>query len=129
MADELKMNTVFSYNKYHVAPKEKRMAYGRVFDSKVEMEMYLILKAMEVEGSVSDVQLQRTFLLQEKYITANKKKVSSISYVCDFYFYDKVQRRYRVVDCKGMKTDAFRLKEKLFNCRYKNQGLFIEYEL
>jgi hypothetical protein len=38
--------------------------------------------------------------------------------VADFTFYDEREKRDRVVDVKGFRTEVFKLKAKLFAARY-----------
>lgn len=112
--------------KYNVSAKEQRMYYGIVFDSQAEANEYLYARAELESGRIRELILQKAFVLQEAFIDAKGKHHQDIEYVADFYFYDVKQKRYRVVDTKGFKTDMFRIKEKLFNFKYKEKGLYIE---
>lgn len=113
-------------NKYNVADKSKRRVYGMVFDSRLESEMYLVVRSEQEKDNIKDLELQKEFVLQDAFTDAAGFRHQKVSYFADFYFYDNRQKRYRVVDCKGMKTDLFRLKKKMFNHKFKDKGLFIE---
>lgn len=79
---------------------------GICFDSKAEASYYAALKIRERDGEVCDVELQRPYCL-----TVNGVLITT--YRADFVFWDVAQRRRRVIDVKGVKTPAFRLKQKL----------------
>ena len=87
------------------------------FDSKREAARYTELKVMEEQGLIKDLVLQPKFVLIDKYKNGDGKNVRALCYVSDFqYFTD-----YGVVieDVKGMKTDVYKLKKKLFERFYK----------
>ena len=113
-------------NKYNVSDKSKRMFYGKLFDSKAEGEMYLVLKSEEEKGNIKNLRTQIKFILQEAFIDAHELNHKKITYSPDFVFYDNKQKRVRILDAKGYNTDVFKLKKKMFNYRFKDQNLFIE---
>lgn len=85
----------------------KKVEYnGIVFDSKRECERYKVLKEMEDKGEINDLQLQVSYTLLPK-----TDKTRPTRYIADFvYFKDG----WRVVeDCKGFKTEEYRLKKKM----------------
>lgn len=100
-------------NKYH---NKKVIVNGIKFDSKHEADVYIKLKMAERCGSIQSLRLQVPFELQEKY-TINGKTVRAIKYVADFVFVNK-QGVTEVWDAKGMKTDVYKLKKKLFEFKY-----------
>jgi len=62
---------------------------------------------------VNDIILQPKFLLQDKFTCHwSGKKYRDMTYCADF------QVGNIVIDVKGMKTEVFKIKEKLFRCRY-----------
>lgn len=95
---------------------EKVCADGITFDSIHERDIYLQLKAAERGGAISNLRLQVPFILQEKYVI-NGKTVREIKYVADFVF-ENEDLETEVWDAKGMKTDVYKLKKKLFECKY-----------
>ena len=114
-------------NKYRVSPKTKRTAFGIVFDSKLEMQHYMVLMSRRQEGLIGPIELQPTFLLQKAFIDNTGKKHRKIEYVADFA-YDQldIEEGDRIIeDTKGHPTPVFRLKEKLFRYKYPNKILRI----
>lgn len=107
-------------SKYHA---QKTEVDGKTFDSKHESRDYLKLKSMEDSGIISNLQTQVSFELQPKYTTKDGRKIRSISYVADFV-YERDGVTY-VQDSKGMKTDVYKLKRKMFECRYPDI-IFVE---
>lgn len=95
---------------------KKTVVDGYVFDSKIEAKRYNELKMLLRSGVVTDLTLQKVFLLQDGFIYANKKE-RTITYVCDFYYKDK-QGNEIVEDAKGFKTDVYKIKRKLFLYKY-----------
>ena len=102
-----------SYNKYS---NEKEVVDGITFDSKHEAEVYSKLKMLERCGAIRNLRLQVPFILQDKY-EINGRKVQAIKYVADFVF-ENDDLEMEVWDAKGMKTDVYKLKKKLFEYRY-----------
>lgn len=84
---------------------------GITFDSKKEARYYSDLKLLERAGEVTDVELQKPFV-----ITINGVLVCT--YRADFCFYDTREKRPRVVDVKGMDTPVSKLKRKLVRAQY-----------
>lgn len=100
------------YNKY----KNRKVQIDRyVFDSVKEGKRYRELALLEQAGEISDLELQPKFLLQESF-RKNGKTYRSISYIADFMY--KQNGKTIVEDVKGIKTDVFKLKLKLFEYKY-----------
>lgn len=99
--------------KYH----NKKIQYnGITFDSKKEYYRYLYLKTLENIGKISELELQKKFLLQEEF-TYNGKKERPIYYIVDFYYFDKKLNCYIAEDVKSEITrqdKVYRLKRKIF---------------
>ena len=102
------------------APKygnNKLVIDGIRFDSKVEAGCYVEASTYPAKFNLD---LQKKFEIHPKY-KADGKTIQAINYICDFYitkskFFKKpeyVPRSY-VIDVKGIKTNEFKLKEKLF---------------
>lgn len=106
--------------KYH----NKKVVYNGIkFDSKKEMKRYVELKLLEKNGAISNLELQPKFLLQPSYINAENKKIRAIYYVADFYYYDNEMKKYVIEDTKGIKTDVYKLKKKMFEYIYKGRTI------
>lgn len=102
-------------NKYSA---KKTTIDGITFHSKAEAEYYAALKLLKRVGEVKDFTLQPRYTLLEAYshpITG--KKVQGIEYVADFLV-TYADGRTEVVDVKGVKTEAYKIKKKLFEAKY-----------
>lgn len=70
-------------------------------------------------GQISNLQKQVLFVLQEPFTAYDGEKIRAISYVADFTYEDKDGRTI-VEDAKGMRTDVYKIKRKMFLYKYKN---------
>jgi hypothetical protein len=100
---------------------------GILFDSISESEYYRYLKGEELRGNVRAVETQPVFLLQEGF-EKNGAKYKPITYIADFRYIDK-DDNVRIVDVKtkATETEVFRLKRKLFEKKYPDLHLHVEY--
>ena len=101
--------------KYH---NTKVIYDGIKFDSKKERARFITLKQLEKMGIIESLELQKKFLLQEGYTNAKGKKIRPIYYIADFYYYDYIDNKWVVEDVKGVRTDVYKLKKKLFEYKY-----------
>ena len=92
---------------------------GITFDSKLEASRYAELKLLERAGEIQQLQLQPKFTLQDAF-EKNGKKYRAIVYIADFMYFDNQKRKWIVEDTKGMKTDVYELKKKLFEYKFRN---------
>lgn len=97
--------------------KNKKIIYNGIkFDSKRECKRYkellLLLKANEIK----DLQLQKRFVLQDSF-KFQGKTIRSITYIADFVYYDK-NGNMIVEDTKGVKTEVYKIKKKMFQKKY-----------
>lgn len=90
---------------------------GIKFDSKKEAKRYIALKELEKKGNIEKLTLQPRFLLQEGF-RKNGKAYRKIEYVADFMY--EQDGKLIVEDVKGIKTDIYKLKQKLFEKRYQD---------
>jgi hypothetical protein len=93
-----------------------------VFDSIRESKRYKELKLLERAGEIKELELQPHFLLQESF-KKNGKTYRKIEYVADFKYIEK--GKTIVEDVKGIQTDVFKLKHKLFEKKYPDLELRI----
>lgn len=84
------------------------------FDSKKEAKRYKELKLLERSGAISNLELQPQFILQDKFKDRTGKTIRAIKYVADFKYFDNQEQSLVVEDVKGMKTDVYKLKKKIF---------------
>lgn len=92
------------------------------FDSNLEAERYRQLKLLQRAKQISNLRLQVPFLLQESF-KKNGKTHRKIEYIADFVYEENGQTV--VEDTKGMKTETFKIKQKLFEYKYPDLNLKI----
>lgn len=88
---------------------------GIKFHSRKEAERYTILKLMEKSGGISNLELQKKYVLIPT-IPAVKGVCSaqrSCCYIADFVYTDNKTGRIVVEDVKGMRTEVYKIKKKL----------------
>ncbi len=93
-----------------------------VFDSIRESQRYKELKLLEKVGEISNLELQPRFLLQDSF-KKNGKTYRKIEYIADFQYIEN--GKAIVEDVKGMQTDVFKLKHKIFEKVYPDLELRI----
>lgn len=108
---------MLTYNKFHVAPREKRTSDGILFSSKMEKDRYEQLKLLVQAGEIKELQLQPRFTLIEAF-ERNGEHFLPIHYVGDFSYWDCKKKRRVVEEVKGYETEVFKLKYKLFKHRH-----------
>lgn len=101
-------------SKYHA---KKTVVDGITFDSRKEADRYLVLKGMEEDGAIEDLRRQVRYELIPAF-DVDGKHYRPVYYVADFVYVDKETSKTVVEDVKGMRTDVYRLKSKLFARRY-----------
>ena len=106
-------------SKYH---NKKVQVDMYVFDSIAESRRYKELVLLERAGQIRDLELQPKFLLQEGF-KKNGKTYRPIYYVADFMYWGG--NKMIVEDVKGIETDVFKLKHKLFEHKYPDYELKI----
>ena len=85
---------------------EKTTVDGYTFDSKKEAKRYVELKTLQQFGKISDLKLQVGFDLHVNGFLV-------CTYRADFVYHEHGQKV--IEDCKGYKTDVYRIKKKLIN--------------
>lgn len=93
-----------------------------VFDSIAESKRYKELALLEQAKQIKGLKLQPKFLLQEGF-RKNGKTYRKIEYIADFMYIEK--GKVIIEDVKGMETDVFKLKRKLFEYKYPDFELKI----
>lgn len=88
---------------------------GITFDSKREACRYLVLKSMEEDGAIENLRRQVRYELVPAF-DVDGKHYRPVYYVADFVYVE--DGKEVVEDVKGMRTDVYRLKSKLFARRY-----------
>jgi hypothetical protein len=100
-------------SKYHA---KKTIIDGKPFDSLKESRRYSELLLLAKAGEVTNIECQPRFLLQESF-KKNGKTHRKIEYVADFRV-TYADGRVEIEDVKGIKTEVYRLKKKLFEKKY-----------
>lgn len=103
--------------KYH---NKKIVIDGIKFDSIKESNRYRELKLLQKANLITELELQKKFELQPSYINNKCQKVRAITYIADFFYYDKQKDQYIIEDVKGYRTDVYKLKKKLLEYVYPN---------
>lgn len=111
-----------NHSKYRA---KKTIIDGIKFDSKREADRYCELKLLEKANEIRSLELQPRFLLQDKFKDRNGKTHRKIEYVADFMYINKDDKKI-VEDVKGMMTDVYKLKKKLFLNLYDEEYDFRE---
>lgn len=104
------------YNKYNAS---KTVVDGIRFDSRAEARRYRELKLLQQAGEIKDLELQPSFLLIERF-KCRGKNYRDTRYIADFAYIEVKTGLQVVEDVKGVETEVFRLKKKLFLKRYGN---------
>lgn len=96
----------------------KTMVDGYKFDSAAEARYYSQLKLLKHAGKI------REFILQPKYVLLDGyrhpqtgKKIQGVTYKADFLV-TLPDGSQEVIDVKGVRTEAFQIKKKMFEQRY-----------
>lgn len=95
----------------------KAMVDGIEFDSLMEARYYIYLQYLLKQGYIKSFQRQVKYLLQKGYVNNVDKKIQAIEYIADFTVTD-INDNLTVIDVKGLKTDIFKIKEKMFGYVY-----------
>ena len=106
-------------NKYR---NKKVIVDDYIFDSIQESRRYKELKLLLKAGKISNLELQPHFLLQDKF-KKNGKIYRKIAYIADFKYTEN--DKTIVEDVKGIQTDVFKLKHKIFEKLYPDLELRI----
>lgn len=113
-----------AYNKFGA----KKVEYnGIVYDSKFECQRRKELDLLVESGKIKDLEVQKRFVLQDKFINNQGKCVREIGYVADFYYFDVSRNIWVVEDTKSpiTRTQVYMVKKKMFEYRYPDI-LFVE---
>lgn len=106
-----------SSNKYNATRCEFG---GYKFDSKKEVERFIVLREWEKLGKITGLKVHPKFTLLEGYTDNQGKRERAITYTADFAYMDG--GRHVVEDVKGKATAKERsyvLRRKILKWRYK----------
>lgn len=100
-------------SKYH---NRKTVFDGITFDSKKEAERYGELSMLQRAGKISCLAIQCPYVVLDDYVLDGKKH-RGITYIADFEYLDN-EKKIHTEDVKGVRTDVYKLKKKMFESRY-----------
>lgn len=100
-----------TYNKY--GNKKVRLPDGTVYDSKKEYKRHMELMLLQRAGEISDLKRQVPYELIPK-----QDGERAVTYVADFVYKDARTGEEVVEDCKGFKTEVYKLKRKMLRYKY-----------
>lgn len=115
-----KKEEAIKYCNFNNIPQEEIIR----FDSRTEKDYYLYLLK---DSEVKNIQLQKQFLLQDKFTTANGYECQPIFYTADFV-YEK-NGKLEIVDVKSapyLLDERFKVIKKLFDNKYREEGLYLK---
>ncbi|MEK4029391.1 DUF1064 domain-containing protein [Pseudobacillus sp. FSL P4-0506] len=98
---------------------------GIAFDSKAEAKYYEHLKRLQANEQILFFRTQPRYLLQEAFMK-NGVTHRKIEYVADFEVHKK-DGSIEVIDIKGVETEVFKIKRKLFEKRYPHTLSLLTY--
>lgn len=102
--------------KYH---NQKTIYNGIVYDSKKEAKRAWELDLLVRAGKIRDLKRQDKFILLEEYYNNKGEKIRPITYIADFTYYDVENDDWVAEDTKGVRTEVYKIKKKLFEQRYQ----------
>ncbi|MCQ6288862.1 DUF1064 domain-containing protein [Bacillus cereus] len=94
-----------------------------VFDSQAEANYYEGLKIRSARGEIQGFERQPVFNLQPAF-KKQDKNFQAITYIADFLVY-LPNGEVEVIDIKGMITETFNVKRKLFEYKYPHLQLIL----
>lgn len=100
---------------------KKTTVDGIEFDSKKEADYYCMLKILKQAGEIKDFGLQQKYELQPGF-EKNGEKYRAITYIADFVIVN-LDGTTEEVDVKGIETQVFKIKKKMFEYEYPNLSL------
>lgn len=96
---------------------------GTIFDSVLEAEYYRDVLLPQVKAGKFEVSLQHEFIVQERFVKKGKSH-KPIIYVPDFLV-KYPDGKLEAIDVKGMQTDVFIMKRKMFDFHYPDIDLLV----
>ena len=95
---------------------KKIVVDGIEFDSKKEAKRYQELLLIQRAGIITDLKRQVPYTLVPAF-NLNKKRYRAMSYIADFVY--KENDKEVVEDCKGYRTEVYKIKKKLMAYIYQ----------
>ena len=118
MTDEISLEEYQKLTKRAKYGNRKVEADGYTFDSAAEYKHYCDLKLREKAGEIEDLAVHPKFVVIDRFMRDDGRYERATYYEADFSYTEVSDGLRYVIDVKGMKTAAFRLKWKLMQVRY-----------
>jgi hypothetical protein len=105
---------------------------GINFDSKKEANRYTELKMLQAGKVIRNLNLQPVFEILPAFTDYTGKRHRCICYVADFEYFDNERKVHVVEDVKGVRTEVYKIKLKMFLHKYlsekkqKHKMIFVE---
>lgn len=99
---------------------------GHIFDSIAEYRYYCELKLREKANDILFYRLQPRYRLMDPF-EKDGKKHRAIDYVADFEIHH-VDGSIEVIDVKGVQTQVFRIKFKMFHEKYPHKLTLVKWD-
>lgn len=99
---------------------------GIKFDSRLEAKFYEHLKDLQKQRLIRTFEMQVRFEIIPAYTSVTGKKIRKTEYVADFVVVHN-DGSEEVIDVKGVETDVFKLKRKLFELKYQKVLVCLNY--
>lgn len=99
-------------NKYG---NQKTKLDGYTFDSRKEAQRYAELILLQKAGEISNLEMQKPFVIQESFFDSNGKRQTAIKYYADFTYITKEGKEV-IEDVKSpatRKNPVYRMKKKM----------------
>lgn len=98
--------------------RNKKITFqGLKFDSKLELQRWLYLSALQQQGKIFNLQRQVKYTLIPRQIDSVTRKTieREIAYIADFVYSVASERKTETIieDAKGIKTDVYKMKRKM----------------
>lgn len=90
--------------------------FGMLFDSQLEADRYVFLRAAQDGGIISGLKTQIPYEVFESFRYRDGKKIRAIKYIVDFEYI--INGKMVVEDAKGYQTEVNKIKVKLFKRKY-----------
>lgn len=91
---------------------------NHTFDSKMEADYYYYLKVKKSKNEIKSFTVHPTIVVQDSF-KFKGKTVKAITYTPDFVVHN-IDGTIDFIDVKGVKTQEFRIKEKMLKYLYRN---------
>lgn len=112
------------YNRTQIIVKHHLTGQDILFDSETEANFYLQLVELEYKGEINNIIIKPSFVLIPPF-TYFGQKIEGCIYTPDFAYYSFKEKRMIYIEVKGIMTDEFRLRLKLWQSLNQDKRLYV----